>query len=71
MTRHAPCRALKFDGRRFTHDCPAGPGHSGAPMFAWSNGQRVAFGLHSAAGRVTGLAVLAPIIQNGKSRKPY
>lgn len=71
LTRHAPCRAVQFDGLRFSHDCPAGRGHSGAPVFAWSNGVRVAFGLHSASNAKRGLAVAAAAIRDGRSRQPY
>lgn len=71
LTRHAPCKAVKFADIRFFHDCPAGAGHSGAPVFAFSKGRRVAFGLHTAANKRYGFAVLAEAMRTGKTRKPY
>ncbi|MEQ9123777.1 MAG: hypothetical protein RIM80_14580, partial [Alphaproteobacteria bacterium] len=56
---------------QFLHDCPAGRGQSGAPLFAVEDGRRVAFGLHAASGGARGLAVAAPAIRREAARRPY
>ena len=57
--------------RAFAHSCKAGPGFSGSPMFAWSNGKRVAFGVHTAVGGGYGLAFAATGIRADFARRPY
>lgn len=74
LKRHAACRVERLLGRgavRFTHSCPAGPGHSGAPMFAWSDGVRVAYGVHTATNGKVGLAFAGYGVRTDRSRRPY
>ena len=47
LFRHGVCKVERLLGRGdigFLHGCPAGPGHSGGPLFAWAGGARVAYG---------------------------
>ncbi len=71
LTRHAVCRVARIAATRFLHGCPAVTGLSGAPLFAWSGGRRVAFGVHSASSKSQGLAVAASAIRKDAARKPY
>ena len=71
LTRHAVCRVTKVGKVRFLHSCPAVTGLSGAPLFAWSNGARVAFGVHAASSKSRGLAVLSTMIRRDAAYTPY
>lgn len=71
LTHLAGCRVERADARLFIHSCAAGPGHSGGPVYGWSLGQRVAFGVHTASGGLKGLAVAGARVRDGQARRPY
>ncbi len=71
MTARVACRVVKLGRGYFRHDCPAGPGQSGAPLFALQAGAWRAFGLHVASGGGQGLAVTGAAILAGRTRRPY
>ena len=71
LTRYGVCRVLKRGGAMFLHDCPAGVGQSGSPLFGVSGGQRLVFGVHTAIGEGKGLAIDAAAIRRSFAVTPY